>query len=89
MSHQHPLEWVKSLQPDFNDGTSFRIMRGIAECEIAILDRIRAEIVEAQDEATAVVEWDVPSTGDRARYVEAIALIDQRMISLGLTPESR
>lgn len=84
MAYLHPLEWVRSLAPEFDDAGSFRHMRRIAIDEAAQNERWRAEIVEKNGEETAISEWDDP-TNDRAW--QALHLIEARMTELGIQLE--
>ena len=80
MAYKHPLDWVRSLTPDFDHAGSFRHMRRFAIEEAAQNERWRADIVEKGGEATAVAEWDDPAN---ERAWDALHLIEKRMSELG------
>jgi hypothetical protein len=76
MARWHPRDWVEDLAPDFSDAGSFRHMRRFATEELNNNNRIRAEIVAANGEQTAIDEWDTA--------FEAVVMIDAKMKALGI-----
>ena len=78
-----PLTWVQSIPADFDDLSSFRHMRALAQGKLDDHERIGKTMTPALRKA----EWDPVFAEDNANYQEAIRLIDERLVALGHDPK--